>query len=431
MDLSDETVTPTSFKDEKESLKNDSAIGNNAYKDVTNYKTSDLQPVPSYSSGKGLPYAPEGWPNAGDVWGWRVAARTAKGGYFTDRYLIPPASLRKGSRRLEFSSKTAVSRYLHSNFPDMRTEAFFALFTWLIPSAEQTPTKETVQDDDTGTLRKSKRKIESSGGLTKNSGGPTKSSGRQSKKRFALVPVGSLVTPLQVANFDSYLDNLEDMLDIPLTETTASDHPTNADIESIESCKKKLSSLLALDFPSLASSNDVAEVAILASQIREDPNLTVDQLFKLKLVEQVPLAGEAFLEAKESIEEVDKVMAELMAKKLRIPSLKKKYNDLKEKLSEREAEMDISALSITEIDDQIRQLEAKRKRISGALETMQKDKDKISSELSNVTDSISTLVHEIQYGISQKSKWDLKKANNVRRVAEIQEKFLTLRGLTF
>jgi len=224
------------------------------------------------------------------------------------------------------------------------------------------------------------------------------------------------------------------MLDMPHTETTASDHATCAsalDAESIECCKKKLSSLLALDFPSLVSSNDVAEVAILASQIREDPNLTVDQLFKLKLVEQVPLAGEAFLEAKESIEEADKRMADLQAKKLEIPTLKKEYNELKEKLSEREAEMDISTLSIKEIDDQIRQLQLKRNRISSALETMQKDKDKLTSELSNVANSISTIVNEIQSGLSQKSKWDLKKANNVRRVAEIQEKFVTLRGLTF
>ncbi|QCE05575.1 hypothetical protein DEO72_LG9g579 [Vigna unguiculata] len=433
MDLSDtEPVTPTSFKDEKESLKNESAIGSNAYKDVAKDKTSDLQPVPPHSSGQGLPYAPEGWPNAGDVWGWKVAARSSKVGYFTDRYLIPPPSLQKGSRRIEFSSKTAIQRYLQSNFPNMEPEAFFALFTWQIPSAAQTPTK--VQDDDTGTRRKSNRKTKSSGGPAKRSGGPAKSRGRPTKKSSALVPVGSLVTPLQVADFDAYLDNLEDMLDIPVIETAASDHPTNAtalDIETIESCKKKLSSLLALDFASLIKSNDVAEVATLASQIREDPNLTVDHLFKLKLVEQVPLAGETFLEAMGSIEEADKAMAELEAKKLKIPSLKNEYNDLKEKLSETEAEMDISALSIKEIDDEIQQLQAKRNRISGALETMQKDKDKITSELSNVANSISTLVHEIQSGMSQKSKWDMKKASNVRRVAEIQEKFVTLRGLTF
>lgn len=279
---------------------------------------------------------------------------------------------------------------------------------------------ETVEDGDTGTQRKSRRK--------------TKSVGRPTKKSSALVPFGSLATPDQVANFDAYLDNLDVMLDIPQIESTASDqdaYATAMDVESIEFCKKKLSSLLALDFPSLVSSSDVAELATLASQIREDPNLTVDQLFKLKLVEQVPLAGEAFLEAKGSIEEADKLMADLDAKKLKIPGLRKEYNDLKEKMSEREAEMDISALSIQEIDDQIRQLQSKRNRISSALETMQKDKDSLTSELSNVANSISSLVNEIQSGLSQKSKWDLKKANNVRRVAEIQEKFITLRGLTF
>ncbi|KAK7355346.1 hypothetical protein VNO80_14601 [Phaseolus coccineus] len=419
MDLSDtqEALILTSLQDEKESLKDDSAIGSNAYKDVTKDKTFDLQSVSSYSSGEGLPYAPDGWPNAGDVWGWKVAGRRSKGGYFTDRSLIPPASLQKGTRKLEFRSKADIKRYLHSNFPNMTPEAFFALFSWMIPSAEETPTK--VEDDDTGTQRKSRRKYKSSG---------------RPKKSSALVPVGPCVTPDQVANFDAYLDNLDDMLDMPHTETTASDHATCAsalDAESIECCKKKLSSLLALDFPSLVSSNDVAEVAILASQIREDPNLTVDQLFKLKLVEQVPLAGEAFLEAKASIEEADKRMAELQEKKLEIPTLKKEYNELKEKLSEREAETDISTLSIKEIDDQIRQLQLKRNRISSALETMKKDKDKLTSELSNVANSISTIVNEIQSGLSQKSKWDLKKANNIRRVAEIQEKFVTLRGLTF
>ncbi|CAJ1967918.1 unnamed protein product [Sphenostylis stenocarpa] len=455
--------TPTSCQDEKETLENESAIDSNVCKDV------NLQPVSAHSSGEGLPYAPEGWPNPGDVWGWKVAARKSKGGYFYDRSLTLPASLQKGSRKLELRSKADIKRYLKSNFPNMTIEAFFTLFSWLVPSAEQTPKGENATDDTvtqrnsrwkmisgthptgedaadgTDTQRKSKRKMSSGSqptgddatddaGTRRKSGRKTKSGRHPTKKSLALVPVDSCLTPDQVANFDAYLDNLENMLVMPHIETTPLDQWTCAtvlDMESIECCKKKLSSLLALDFPSLVSSNDVAEVATLASQIREDPCLSVDQLFKLKLVEQVPLAGEAFLDAKDNIEEADKFMADLVAKKLKVPSLKKEYNLLKDKVAEREAEMDISVLSLKEIDDQILQLQSKRNRISGALETMQKDKGKLTSELTKVANSISTLVHEIQSGLSQKSKWDLKKANNVRRVAEIQEKFLTLRGLTF
>jgi len=126
---------------QEESLKNGSAIGSNAYKDVTKEKTFGLQPVSSYTSGEGLPYAPEGWPNAGDIWGWKVAGRRARDGHFTDRSLTPPASLQKGRRKLEFWSKADIKRYLQLNFPDMTPEAFFALFSWQIPSADQTPTK--------------------------------------------------------------------------------------------------------------------------------------------------------------------------------------------------------------------------------------------------------------------------------------------------
>ncbi|WVY95985.1 hypothetical protein V8G54_028136 [Vigna mungo] len=115
--------------------KNDSAIGNNPYKDVTNDKTSALQRVPSKSSGEGLPYAPEGWPNAGDVW--------ERGSKDFHLEILPTDSLspRHDSRILEFSSRKGVIKYLESKFPNMSPKDFFAMFTWLIPSAEQTPTQ--------------------------------------------------------------------------------------------------------------------------------------------------------------------------------------------------------------------------------------------------------------------------------------------------
>ena len=124
-----------SCQDEEE---NDSPFESNPYKD----KTFDLQPVSPYSSGEGLPYAPEGWPNPGDVWGWKVLSRTNKAGYFLDRHLYLPKSLQtSSSRRHSLRTKPDVERYIESNFPSMAIEAFFDLFSWQIPSTEKTPTK--------------------------------------------------------------------------------------------------------------------------------------------------------------------------------------------------------------------------------------------------------------------------------------------------
>lgn len=272
----------------------------------------------------------------------------------------------------------------------------------------------------TPTLRKSKRK--------------TQSSSNPTQKSLEQAHVRPHFTPDQVENFDNYLATVDDMLIMPLPESPPSDHMTLAttlDDEMIEGCKKKLSSLLAIDFPSLVSRSDVAEVATLASQIREDPSLSVDQLFKLKLVEQVPIAGEAFLEAKGSIEEASKFLSDLEAKKRKVPSLKIEYCQLKDKVAQKEAELDFSIQAINEIDDQIQQLQSKRNEISSALETMQKSKVELTSRLTDSANSISTLVRDIQLGLSEKPKWELKKASNARRVVEIQEKFITLRGLTF
>ncbi|TKY71169.1 hypothetical protein E2542_SST07464 [Spatholobus suberectus] len=484
MALSD-TRTPISCQDEKESLEDETPIESNACKDVTKEKTFDLQPVSPFSSGEGLPYAPEGWPNPGDVWGWKVGRRANKAGYFLDRYLFLPMSLPRSSRKTgSFQSKPDVMRYLESNFPDMKIEEFFALFSWQVPSTKQTPTKAVqslpitpqvkslqtgqVATEEIGTKRKLKRKTQSCCSQ------PTRKSFRLFHVRPHLTPdqdahvvidlchlneearidtpqnlrdildseEGSGVHTAEennpkvtaIENFDDYLNTLEDILVMPHTETTPFDHvipATSLDNEMRECCKKKLSSLLAIDFPSLVSRNDVVEVATLASQIRKDPNLSVDQLAKLKLVEQIPLVSEAFLEAKENVEEADKFLADLEAKKVKVPSLKNEYNELKDKVAQREAEMDRSALAIQEIDDQIRQLESKRNEICSALETMQKSKVELTCRLTKFANSIPTLVHEIQLGLSEKSKWELKKANNAKRVAEILAKFVTLRGLTF
>lgn len=234
-------------------------------------------------------------------------------------------------------------------------------------------------------------------------------------------------------NFDDYLNTLEDILVLPQTETSLSDSvvPATTKENEMTECRKKLSSLLAMDFPSLMSSNNVAEVATLALQLRKDPSVSVDQLIKLKLVEEMPLVIEAFQEAKRNMEEADKFFADLEAKKLKVPCLKNEYNELKDRVAKIEAEIDTSSLAIQEIDDQILQLQLKRSEMSSALENMDKTKAELTSAQTMLANSVPTIVSEIQHGHSEKRKWELKKANCAQRIAEIQERFISLRGLTF
>ncbi|XP_022642116.1 uncharacterized protein LOC106773477 [Vigna radiata var. radiata] len=468
---------PIFCQDEKE---NGSPIASNSCED----KTFDLQPVSPFSSGEGLPYAPEGWPNPGDIWGWKVLSRTNKAGYFLDRYLYPPKSLQTPSNKgHSLRTKPDIERYIESNFPSMSIEAFFDLFSWQILSTGKTPTKAVqstpispalkpveIEEDTTeeiSTQRKLKRrkqictqrKSARLGVRVGQSLAPDqdaneildlcnlddevaktdtteifygnmdceKGSGMQicGEKKYPIV-----TTVLE--NFEDYLDNLEDMLVMPHSQSS-SDHVAPStktmDDQTIECCKKKLSSLLAGDFSSLVSCNNaVIEVAMLASQICKDDTLSADQIAKLKLVEEIPLASVAFHEASENIEKADKFLGDLEAKKCRVLSLKSDYKD---KVAQLQSEIEKNTSAIQEIDDQIQKLQSKRKETCDALEILQERKVELTSGESSVANSILKLVGEIQQGLSEKSKWELKKTISVQSVAEIQEKFITLRGLTF
>jgi len=109
-----------------------------------------LQPVIPEMSGEGHPYAPENWPEQGDVWGWRTGRRIVPTGtHFQDRYLYLPNRLVRmlkeekenggsgsGTVRKQhiFASKLAVERYVKKYFPDADLDEFFASFSWKIPA---------------------------------------------------------------------------------------------------------------------------------------------------------------------------------------------------------------------------------------------------------------------------------------------------------
>lgn len=108
-----------------------------------------LRPVAPAESGEGLPYAPENWPNPGDIWGWKAGKRIHPAGYFRDRYLYLPAHLRRSDipgssskRRRFFASKQSVERYIQESFPDTDLNAFFASFSWKVPATESACRKE-------------------------------------------------------------------------------------------------------------------------------------------------------------------------------------------------------------------------------------------------------------------------------------------------
>ncbi|KAL6007215.1 hypothetical protein ACLOJK_032711 [Asimina triloba] len=103
-------------------------------------KQKVAKPVAAAASGTGLPYAPENWPNEGDVWRWKVGSRKAPGGYWLDRYLSPPERLQKAhGRRVHLASKVSVKEYLVKQFPNADVDAFFDSFSWKVPYATRTP----------------------------------------------------------------------------------------------------------------------------------------------------------------------------------------------------------------------------------------------------------------------------------------------------
>lgn len=97
-----------------------------------------LRLVVPEETGEGLPYAPENWPNPGDIWTWRVGKRVASTGHYLDRYLYLPRSLCGSEyptrKKNGFASKLSVERYIRTAFPGADINAFFASFSWKIPA---------------------------------------------------------------------------------------------------------------------------------------------------------------------------------------------------------------------------------------------------------------------------------------------------------
>lgn len=135
------------------------------------------------------------------------------------------------------------------------------------------------------------------------------------------------------------------------------------------------------------------------------------------------------MEAKGKFKEAHKLLADLK-EKLKVCRLKNDYVQLKEKVTQTEAIIEGLVLNIQEINDKILSLQEKLMVKSNTLENMQKSKAELTSRLVYTANSIPTLSEKIQVELSERSKWEMEKANNAKHVAEIEEKLMCLRGLT-
>jgi len=90
-------------------------------------------PVDASSSGKGVPYAPEGWPHPGDVWTWKVGRRVTMSGHWLDKSLYRPKNLK--NLPSVFHSRSSLAQSIRSEYPEADVDAFFASFIWKIPAA--------------------------------------------------------------------------------------------------------------------------------------------------------------------------------------------------------------------------------------------------------------------------------------------------------
>ncbi|MBA0585259.1 uncharacterized protein LOC105796657 [Gossypium raimondii] len=468
----------------EEPSRNDFPNGDNGFPPVIKENDFPTPPVPPCTSGEGLPYAPIDWPNPGDVWSWRVGRRVNNAGFYSDRFINVPKSLRFPNSPKMFASKPTLERFILSHFPTADVNAFFASFVWKIPATLEPPAKVTpvavgIEDakkesnledakieSNKKTPRSSQRKRnpppkpltprngQKKQKTSKGSGSasakgsasatPKRQPTRQRVKTPAPPPletedrIGGLELSFlddetTRAEFDNYLNALDDMLTQPLPEEPYS-HPVLYNYFAAESemaeARMKLSSFLDMDFPSLICFKDLDELTSLASKLRKDPTLTAEQLVKLKLIEEIPSFCEVFLENREIMEQADNFFTTLQLNKTKVTSLKQEYSELRQQVTNLQSEVDTNSLTVQEIDNQIAQLKSHRAQLTRLIENKKKDKEELTYNQKLVANSIPKVVHEVQLANARKPEWEIKKENADKREAEILAKFAPLKGFS-
>lgn len=427
--------------------------------------------------GKGLPYAPVDWPNRGDIWGWRVGSRIRRKGVYQDRYLVAPRSLQERSnKQIRFTSKLSVERFIRSKFPNADINAFFASFTWDIAA--------NTTSRGTGNFASSSQEAKHGSGRADGIYRRTRKTAQglrraeatdkfvielkadpSSKDEQAFVSdttinvsdnsifedgedaytleapnAGALSSPigckfdtqaseaaLTAEDFDNYVDALDEILTLPLRRGLV---PFKR--EEMIPAREKLSSLLAVDFPSLISSEELSKLAAdCALKLQNEPNLSPQELAMIKLILEIPFIRKCFLEAKETLNEADKFFADLDSKIVLAASLKQKYIKSKEEMGVLQAEEGSMLLAMTETDEQIARLQSYRSSLVQAVEITNKKMIEKASSQKEVMDSLPKVVLEVQAANSMRREWELKKNKSAENETEILAKFAPLKGFSF
>lgn len=231
-------------------------------------------------------------------------------------------------------------------------------------------------------------------------------------------------------DFDSFLNSLDEVLYLPLpkAETCCS---ASSQIEGMTEIRSKLSSLLAMGFASLCASNKLNELISLASELQRDPTLSPGQLSMLKLIQEIPMSSNIFLQAKELSGKADKFFSDLDAKLAYVASLKEEYNLEKEQLEISQADEASTLLTILEIDEEIAALQSRRAALNQNAEDTNRKIIQHSSNLKKVVECLPKIVHEVQVANSEKQEWELRKKISAEQVSEILAKFAPLEGFSF
>ncbi|KAL0457193.1 UNVERIFIED_CONTAM: hypothetical protein Slati_1058500 [Sesamum latifolium] len=437
-------------------------------------------PVQRGESGEGLPYAPADWPNAGDVWTWKVGNKISPSGYYTHRFLIAPKRLQKSpTRKIWLGSKPSIIRFLQSEFPEADIDTFLASFTWEIPAERRSvrkakkrpPSRRGMTEAESGgqilrRTRNSTRKLTwlTDQDTTSSMGPPlsarlsadvlslhttTNENDKACDPDIAVCPVqnpagwsflgcgprdpnsrADHLTEMTTDGFDSYLNSLDEVLSQSVPRAPKSGSALSK-MEDFKKAREELSSLIAMDFPSLITSNKLPEVTNLSSKLLSDPHLSPKELSMLNLIREIPSASKCFLDAKQVTAEANKFFMELEANKGLITALKRKYMLSKDKIALLQAEDVAASSTIQEIDDEIAILQSRRATLAKVVKRNQEKIAELASAQKRVSDSIPKIVNEVQMANSEKSEWELKQKEAAKQEAEILIKFAPLERFSF
>lgn len=152
----------------------------------------------------------------------------------------------------------------------------------------------------------------------------------------------------------------------------------------------------------LVSFKNIYELIHLASNLRKDPNLSAENLLKLKLIEEIPSYGKVFLENKRITEQAKNFFAVLEDKKAKALSLKKEFYEMKDNIFQLQSELDSNLLAVKEIDDQIAMLQSERAELMATIEFRKAAKVKLDNDQQKVVNAIRKIVHVVQLANSKK-----------------------------